>query len=254
MKIKILFDKESLNNKFKTGWGFSCLIDNKIMFDTGEKSEYLFNNMELMDVDVSRIDGVVISHDHWDHTGGLWGLLRERKGLAVFGCPGFGGELKKKVESSGAEYKEYGGFKCLSGNIFVTGEIKGTYKGSFMPEQALVIKTTEGLVVITGCAHPGIVKILEEVNRFFVKDKIKLVMGGFHLKDSPENVIEDIISKFKDMGIEKAGPTHCSGQEAEGIFRKHYSYMQVCLAVMATFFLLAIDLTIAWWLLEGGLC
>ena len=77
MQIKILFDSVALNNSFSTGWGISYLIDNKILFDTGEKSSALLKNIENMNVDISGLSTVVISHDHWDHQGGLWGILKE---------------------------------------------------------------------------------------------------------------------------------------------------------------------------------
>jgi 7,8-dihydropterin-6-yl-methyl-4-(beta-D-ribofuranosyl)aminobenzene 5'-phosphate synthase len=92
-----------------------------------------------------------------------------------------------------------------------------------MPEQALVLKTKNGLTIITGCAHPGILKIVEKVKAKFPTDPIYLVLGGFHLMESDKRTIEIVAGNFKKMKIMKAGPTHCSGEAAEGIFRKHYA-------------------------------
>lgn len=75
MEIKVVFNNDVINNIFSNGWGFSCLVDKRVLFDTGEKSEYLFHNMKQMNIDPANIEKVVISHDHWDHTGGLWDLL-----------------------------------------------------------------------------------------------------------------------------------------------------------------------------------
>ncbi|MFA5101478.1 MAG: MBL fold metallo-hydrolase, partial [Candidatus Omnitrophota bacterium] len=76
MNIKVLYDKNTTNKKLHTGWGVSFLIDDTILFDTGEKGESLLENMRSLGVDINKIEAVVLSHDHWDHTGGLWDLLK----------------------------------------------------------------------------------------------------------------------------------------------------------------------------------
>jgi len=83
MQIKVLFNKDALNKKFHTGWG-SFLIGEKILFDTGERGDWLLENIESLKVDIDKIEVIVISHDHWDHTGGLWVLL-EKKRFKVYG-------------------------------------------------------------------------------------------------------------------------------------------------------------------------
>jgi len=222
MEVKIVFDNTSLNGEFTPGWGFSCLIDKTILFDTGEKSEYIFKNMENLDIDVSKIEKVVISHDHWDHTGGLWGLLERTKGIDVYGCPNFSEEFKKRVVSLGGDLILTEKLTQVKKDIFATGEIAGNYKGSFIAEQALLIKREEGIIIITGCSHPGIVKIIKEIKNNFPDERIKLVFGGFHLMDKDDREVELIVEKFKELGVEMVGPTHCTGYEAQVIFEKAY--------------------------------
>lgn len=222
MKLKILFDKDTKNKKLHTGWGVSFLVDEKTLFDAGEKGAWLMRNMKILRVDINKIEAVVISHDHWDHQGGLWELLKKKKGLTVYACPNFSAEFKEKVKRLKGRLKEAKKITEISEDIFITGEIAGEYKGEYMPEQALVVKTAKGLIIITGCSHPGIVKIVEKVKRHFSDDKIYLVFGGFHLKDKDKRFIEVVVETFKKMKVRKVGPTHCSGKVAEGIFKETY--------------------------------
>jgi len=222
MRIKVLFDKGALDKKLNTGWGVSFLVDDKILFDTGEKGEWLLGNMRSLGIDITKIEAVVISHDHWDHTGGLWDILKERKSLKVYSCPGFSKEFKDKAKEAQAELIEADRLTEISQNIFITGEIPGGYHGKYMPEQAIVLKTKNGLTVITGCAHPGILKMVNKVKAKFPNEPVYFVLGGFHLKESDKRAIEIVVENFKEIGIIKAGPTHCSGEVAEVIFKKYY--------------------------------
>ncbi len=229
MELKIVFDNTNLNEKFIPGWGFSCLVDKTVLFDTGEKSQYLFENMKNLDIDISKIEKVVISHDHWDHTGGLWELLKKKKGINVYGCPNFGEGFKEKVVSLGGNLILTEGLTKVKDNIFATGEIAGSYKGSYIAELALIVKMEKEITIITGCSHSGIIKIIMEVKSNFPEDKIDFVFGGFHLMDTDNREVELIVEKFKEFGIEKVGPTHCTGYEAQKIFESKYKdkYIQI---------------------------
>ena len=222
MDIKILFDSVALDNKFLTGWGVSYLIEDKILFDTGEDPYFLFRNMAYMDVKIDDINAVIISHDHWDHTGSLEGILKTKKGIDVYICPHFSQEFKDKVKSLHGAATETDKITKIEKNIFVTGEIFGIYNGEYMPEQALIIKTENGITVITGCAHPGILEILEKVKEGFSQEKLYFVLGGFHLKNSSTKEIEGVVERFRNMGVQKVGPSHCSGKKAEEIFKERY--------------------------------
>ena len=229
MEIKIIFNNESVSKELFNGWGFSCLIDNRILFDTGEKSEYLLKNMKHMNINISDIDTVIISHEHWDHVGGLWKLLSLKKGLKVYVCPGFSKEFKEKIIKADGILIESYWFAEIEKNIFITGEIPGKYKKEYLPEQAMVIQTKKGLAVITGCAHPGIVYMLRSIKNKYPGEEVYFVFGGFHLMDKDKQIIEIIVDKFKEMKVDKVGPTHCSGKEAEKIFKERYgdSFMSI---------------------------
>ncbi|MBN2119800.1 MAG: MBL fold metallo-hydrolase [Candidatus Omnitrophica bacterium] len=222
MKVKILFDKDNKNKKLHVGWGVSFLVDGKILFDTGENGFWLLENMRILNADSASIEAVVISHDHWDHTGGLWELLRKKEGLLVYGCPNFSLEFKEKVKRLKGKLIEAKKVTEIAKDIFVSGEIEGKYKGEYMPEEALVVKTDKGVSIITGCAHPGIVKILKTVKGNFPKESIYTVLGGFHLVDKDKREVELIVDEFIRLGVEKTAPTHCSGYEAQEIFKNKY--------------------------------
>jgi len=222
MDVKILFNSESASKDLSIGWGLSFLIDNRIIFDTGEKEEYLRNNIKRLNVDLSLIESVVISHDHWDHTGGLWEILKKRKVINVYGCPGFGLDFKQKISEFPVKLVEAPHFTLVTSGIYSTGEIIGTYKGNSISEQALIVKTEKGISVITGCAHPGIIKILEKIRASLSNEKFYAVFGGFHLKDHSITEIKKIVDEFIALKVQKVGATHCSGTNAKNIFREVY--------------------------------
>ena len=222
MEIKVLYDNKAIRGDLSAGWGFSCLVGGNVLFDTGEEEKSLIHNMKEKGIEASCITDIVISHDHWDHTGGLKGILRKREGIKVYGCPGFSKEFKENVKNMNGQLVEVKDFVEVKNNIFVTGAVLGTHKGQNIEEQALVIKTPKGLTIITGCAHPGIVKIAGKVKERFSNEKLYCVIGGFHLKDKQKEEITNVIEKLKVLGISKIGPAHCTGEESLDIFKKSF--------------------------------
>jgi len=221
MQIKILFDSTALDNRFLTGWGVSYLIDGWLLFDTGEKWDLLSNNMQNMDVGVSDIKGVVISHDHWDHKDGLWGLLRENSKIKVYACPNFGRRFKDRVKSYSVELIEINKFSQIGKNIYTTGEILGRYASRSIYEQSVVLRSRKGLVILTGCAHPGIIRIIERIKQD-MRDKIHIVIGGFHLKGKHGKTIKTIVDKFNHLQVQKVAPSHCTGKKAIELFKEEF--------------------------------
>ena len=141
MQIKILFDSKAIDKIFFTGWGLSYLIDGQYLFDTREKPGLLLKNMAQMKISPRDLKAVVISHDHWDHRGGLWDLLKVRPGLKVYSCPNFSKRFKNRVRSYDGQLIERDKFTPISKNMYISGEIKGKYALRCIPEQALVLKT-----------------------------------------------------------------------------------------------------------------
>ncbi|MDD4995768.1 MAG: MBL fold metallo-hydrolase [Patescibacteria group bacterium] len=231
MQIKILFDKNALDKalyptltgkrKVYTGWGVSFLVDDRILFDTGEKGQWLLENMKTLGVNVAGIEAVVISHDHWDHVGGLRAILKCNPKVKVYACPNFSKRFKNKVKSYESRLIEVDKFTRIQDSIYSTGEIPGRYAFRYMPEQGLVLRTRKGLTILTGCAHPGIIKMIENVKQN-ISGKIYLVMGGFHLMGKHKKTIKPIVKEFKDLGAERIAPTHCTGENAVKLFKEAY--------------------------------
>ncbi|MFH1548068.1 MAG: MBL fold metallo-hydrolase, partial [Candidatus Omnitrophota bacterium] len=203
-------------------WGFSCLIGENVLFDTGESNEVLAFNMDKMGVQADKIKKLVISHDHFDHTGGLEAILKKNPSIEVYLLLDFGSELKKRILSLGARVIDNDKFIEIEEGIYTTGKIEGEYGGESISEQAIVVRGKSGLVIITGCAHPLITDIVETVKKRFPKDKIFMVLGGFHLLEKDIREVEIIAQKMKDLEVGKVGPTHCTGEEAIQIFRKKF--------------------------------
>lgn len=234
MRIRVLFDKEARDEKFHIGWGVSFLIGEKVLFDTGEKSRWLLDNLKMANADPDKLESVVISHDHWDHRGGLWGLLKRRPKLVVYSCPNFRRSFKDRVKLYGGRLMQVDKFTRISDGIYTTGEIDARYRDRPMPEQALVIKTSKGLTVLTGCAHPGIIRIIENIKRNISGD-IFLVMGGFHLIRKHKKTVRGVIGEFKRLKVGKVAPGHCSGKNVSELFKEAYGDDFMGLKVGAVF-------------------
>jgi 7,8-dihydropterin-6-yl-methyl-4-(beta-D-ribofuranosyl)aminobenzene 5'-phosphate synthase len=200
-------------------WGFSCLIQGMpktILFDTGASGEILLGNMAAQGFSPQQIDTVVISHDHKDHTGGLASLLDENRNIEVWLPAFFPRAFKDSLAAKGAGLVEVSEFKSICAGVYTTGIIPGWIK-----EQSLILSSHKGLVLLTGCAHPRIVKIIDLVHFLFDRS-IYLVMGGFHLAGFEKGEIQDVIKIFRQAGVQKVGPAHCSGELSHTLFADSY--------------------------------
>jgi len=219
LSIRIVHDNYPCADSLKTAWGFSAFVtgpERTILFDTGSDGTLLLENMAALRIDPAGIDTVVLSHIHADHTGGLTGFLKENSRAEVYLPGSFPARVKNVVRGYAATVVETTGPHRICPNVFTTGVM-----GRFVREQAMIVRTQRGLIVLTGCAHPGIVRIVERV-RSLHREGILLVMGGFHLEWATAGRVERIIAAFKSRGVRYVAPTHCSGERARHLFRQHY--------------------------------
>ncbi|MFW6375894.1 MAG: MBL fold metallo-hydrolase [Thermoplasmatota archaeon] len=191
MKLKIVYDNEA-RKPLVSSWGFSAFIEGKeenVLFDTGDKAGLLKNNMAEMGIDVDIIDKIVISHEHHDHTGGLFDILDGS--MKVYLLKEFSEKFKDKVRKD-AKVVEVDGMQKISRGVFTTGKI-----GTDMVEQSLLLEHDGGFIVLTGCAHPGLSNILDAASKY---GDIKGAIGGFHGFDKLDEL----------DGLSIIVPCHCT--------------------------------------------
>jgi len=256
MTMTILYDNNPYDQRLKTAWGFSCFIEfegKSILFDTGGDGRILLENMKILNKDPKAINTVILSHIHGDHTGGLESLLREKPNLEIYvpgsfpqnfdraanpvrnssGASNPAGIFLKSNLATGGTAEQRGiisnGVKGDRAKVVrvnapmeicqgfrLTGEM-----GHGIKEQSLIINTQDGMVLVTGCAHPGIIEIIEKA-KTTAREDIYMVIGGWHLFSTGEREIKGIIDAFLRMGIQKVGPCHCTGDLAIAMFKKAY--------------------------------
>jgi 7,8-dihydropterin-6-yl-methyl-4-(beta-D-ribofuranosyl)aminobenzene 5'-phosphate synthase len=218
LRLTIVYDNTAYDPRLKANWGFAALIeygDHILLFDTGGDSPTLLSNMDKMGLDPQPIEAVVLSHNHGDHTGGLQGLLDTGISPTVYVPAVFPSSFKNSVRAR-TELVEVTDHLEIFPGVHSTGQLSGP-----VIEQSLVVETAEGTVVITGCAHPGIVKIVRKA-REVVQGEVGLVIGGFHLGGTSRGRIERIIAQFRELGVKQVTPAHCTGEEAIAMFADEY--------------------------------
>ena len=223
LSITIIYDNDVFQEGLRSEWGFACLIEGAektILFDTGGDGAILLSNMKMLGIDPRDIDIVALSHMHWDHVGGLPDILLKNNDITVYMLESFPDKVKQIAVDKKAEITTVTKPLEICENVFSTGEM-----GESIKEQALVLKTTQGLIVITGCAHPGIVEMVKRAGELY-DDELLYVLGGFHLRGYGESQLESIVNSFKGLGVKYASPCHCSGDQArrkfEEAYRNHY--------------------------------
>jgi len=234
-------------------WGFSALIEGEgvnVLLDTGGGYGIL-NNAELVGVDLSKVDTLVISHAHFDHTGGLRKVLKKiGRELEVIAAEDLwaekystrGGQkpqyigipyTRAELESLGARFTLTQEPVKITENIMTTGEVPAVtdfetvgedylwakvgeelQRDTFPDDRALIVKTDAGLAVILGCAHRCLINTLYHARTLTGVEEIHTVVGGCHLINASEERIIKTIAALKDLDVKRVGVSHCTGLRA----------------------------------------
>jgi 7,8-dihydropterin-6-yl-methyl-4-(beta-D-ribofuranosyl)aminobenzene 5'-phosphate synthase len=230
-------------------WGYAALVEvdgRRILFDTGAEADTVLKNAQALKIDLSDIEEVVISHNHWDHVNGLITLREAMKarnpramslvhvaaGAFLRGGPRSARvEIKAPFEATGGRFVVHDGPAQIAPGVWLTGPVPrahpetnccasgivqadGTLAPDTVPDDnSLVISTPEGLVVIAGCAHAGIVNIVTAARRIVGPQRIAALIGGLHLADAKSSTIEWVAAQLQAFGVAQFMAGHCTGLE-----------------------------------------
>lgn len=221
------------NSPLKSAFGFAAWIrfnEYNLLFDTGADPVNLLDNLDVLALDPASLDAVVISHNHWDHAFGLAGLVNASgKKMPVYICQSSVECIRQQVTRISP--RPIIMRQELSPGLWTTGEMLTGYKKVNFGEQALVIDLPQGLVILTGCSHPGILNIVDKVKQDIPGKQIYAVLGGFHLSNEDSQTIEHVSQGFANYGIQKVGPSHCTGTDATDIFKNNPAFEVVPFAL-----------------------
>ncbi len=259
MRVTVLMeDYAGYESPFLAQHGVSFLIEaggKRILFDTGQSAEPVLHNMKLLGINPESIDYIFLSHCHYDHTGGLLEILKAvgrripviahpeifrrnfsmRRYLRPVGVPFRRDEIEELAEL----YLSAKPVEIVEG-VYSTGEIRvresfervtlelytikngRPVRDEMRDDMSLVAKTPEGLVIISGCSHAGIVSIVKHSMRLTGEDRVRAVVGGFHLIDASDERIARTVEEFRKLGVEEVYTGHCTGLRAEAEFLKAY--------------------------------
>ena len=259
-QITILYDAFGGSATMERDWGFAALVEyggKRILFDTGDNPDILAKNAKAKKADLSKLDFVVMSHRHGDHMGGMAYLLKVNPKVKIFAPKEnfgvYGSSLPssfyRKDTSLPAEQRYYGGappevmkfgsawpganFELVEQTtevapgfhlIALTSDKPGTLE---LRELSLAIDTPDGIVLVVGCSHPGIDKIVEAASS--INPHIHLIVGGLHLVVAPDSEIEKTVTGLHDTRkVDYVAPGHCTGEPTFAALRKafgeHYLY------------------------------
>ena len=254
MQITILYDAFGKSSDMQKDWGYSALIEyngQRILFDTGNNPDVLARNTKAKSVDLSKLDFVVMSHRHGDHMGGLAYILKVNPSVKIYapkeGFGVYGSSLPstfyRKETSLVAEQRYYDGappevmqfgsawpsanFQLIDKDtevmpgvhvITLVSDKPGTLE---LRELTLALDTPEGLVIVVGCSHPGIDKIVAAA--ISINPRIRMIVGGLHLVVAADSDVQKVVAALHDTyKVEYVAPGHCTGEPAFAALKQAY--------------------------------
>lgn len=238
-------------------WGYAALVEvdgKKILFDTGGRPNTVLENAEKLGIDLSDVEDVFLSHNHWDHIGGLLSLRKELKkknpdalktihvGKGIFlervDSDNKILAIKKELERDGVTFIIYDTQMELFPGVWTTGPIarihdernwsgkgriktkNGIIEDNIPEDQSIAISTSKGFVLLSGCGHAGIINTMEQIRSEIAKDKIFMAIGGFHLLSASNEHLAWTAEKLNEFGLTQINGAHCTGINSLYILRE----------------------------------
>lgn len=240
--------------------GFSLFLERpeiRIIFDTGPAGVAMLHNAPRLGVELSTADAIVLSHGHMDHTGGLAGVLRAvGRPIPVYGHPAifadrygkrgdqirYGGLPYKReaLEGMGASFNLSSEFRQIAPGVHLTGEIPRRRafetgdahlyvkengelrKDPLMDDQSMLLETADGLALILGCCHSGLINTIDQVRAKLPGRPIHTVIGGTHLGFAPPEQLHETISILRGLSVKRLGLSHCTGLQAGAYLAREF--------------------------------
>jgi 7,8-dihydropterin-6-yl-methyl-4-(beta-D-ribofuranosyl)aminobenzene 5'-phosphate synthase len=215
--ITVVYDNSPSEKQLIADWGFACVVkglSKTILFDTGAHGDLLLKNLGTLGIAPTEINVVVLSHVHWDHTGGLTDFLQRNNNVIVFLPAAFPKSFKDGVRRAGAVVVETEKAQQICPGASTTPVL-----GEKIVEQGLCLETGRGIVVVTGCAHPGIVEMTRAAQGTS-GNRVYAVLGGFHMYTASAGEVTRVIETLRNMGVQRAGPCHCSGDRTRAMMKE----------------------------------
>ena len=259
-RVTILYDSFGKAPALTLDWGFAALVEydgKRILFDTGNSARIFEHNVKALGVDLQKIDFVVISHRHADHTSGITYLLTVNPNVKIYVpdepwglfARGVKNDFYRKDPSLSADMRYYGGHPPeileagtpwpggnfvpvsqkteVAPGLFILPGVSTTPGTLELKELSLAIKSPQGVILIVGCSHPGVEHILQETSA--IDPHVHILLGGLHQIQKPDPDVERIATALHDQyKVDLVAPGHCTGEPEFAALKKtfgdHYVY------------------------------
>jgi len=260
LRLTVLSENTAGSGGFLAEWGLSILLETastSVLMDTGTSVSTVYN-AGILGINLSNIEKLVLSHGHYDHTGGLRDVLRQvKKKIDIIAHPDIW-QLKysrfknaperfigipfrqEELEGLGARFSLVREPVSIAENIMTTGEIpmvteyeavdaglfikhdSGFQPDPVMDDQAVIVKTGQGLVIVMGCAHRGMINTIYHAQKITGISEIQAVIGGSHLINASEERLWQSIAELKNLGVQKLGLCHCTDLPAISLLAQEF--------------------------------